>query len=261
MQKEQGFDFVPYKYGCYSFQAHADLNTLAKYGIVRQTEQGWDKVSEENFINSLKKTDKEILRLTTYLYKGKTSSELIDITYKKYPYFALKSKIADQFLSPEQIASLNKYINKKDKTCLYTIGYEGASLEKYLNQLIENDIRVLCDVRKNSLSMKFGFSKSQLKAACEGLGILYYHFPEVGIQSDQRKDLNTQADYDRLFKRYISETLPQTIDKQEFILSLLVKHQRVALTCFEANSCQCHRSHLADAITKLPQFSYQLRHL
>lgn len=261
IQKEPNFDFVPYKYGCYSFQAKADMNTLAKYGLVHQTEQGWEKISEENFVSALKKSDKEILQAVKQLYKGKTATELIGITYKKYPYFALKSKIADQYLSPGELANLNKYLVQSEEVCLFTIGYEGITLENYLNKLIKNNIKALCDVRRNAFSMKFGFSKNQLKSACEGVGIAYYHLPEVGIDSDQRHDLNSQADYDRLFKKYVSDVLPHTPDTQQYILHLLERHGRVALTCFEARSCQCHRSHLAKAISELPQFSYQLQHL
>jgi uncharacterized protein (DUF488 family) len=261
MQKEQDYNFVPYKYGCYSFQANADLNTLAKYGIIRQTDQFWEMVSNENFIVNLKKSDKEILNVIRQLYKNKTASELISITYKRYPYYALKSKISEKYLSSEEISGLEKYISQSDEICLYTIGYEGVSLEGYLNKLIRKDIKVLCDVRKNALSMKFGFSKNQLKNACEGVGIIYYHLPDVGIDSDQRQMLNTQQDYDKLFERYVVDVLPNTSSTQSFILQLLLDYRRVALTCFEAQCCQCHRSHLAKAITELPQFEYKLHHL
>lgn len=261
MQKERDFDFVPYKYGCFSFQANADLHTLAKYGLVRQTEQAWEKVSEENFITSLKKADKDILQAVKHLYQGKSASDLIGITYKKYPYYATKSKIADKYLSPEELANLNRLAVRSEESCLYTLGYEGISLESYLNKLLQKDIKVLCDVRKNALSMKFGFSKSQLKSACEGVGILYYHLPEVGINSDKRQELNSQSDYDRLFAQYVSDTLPYTLSTQQFILQLLQEHRRVALTCFEAQSCQCHRSHLAKAIAQMPDFLYKLQHL
>ncbi|MCC7465659.1 MAG: DUF488 domain-containing protein [Saprospiraceae bacterium] len=261
MQKEQDFDFVPYKYGCYSFQANADLHTLTKYGIIHQTEQSWEKVSEENFIAGLKKQDKDILLAVKKLYQGKSASELISITYKKYPYYATKSKIAEKHLSAEELVLLANYIPKSDESCLYTLGYEGISLEKYLNKLLQKDVKVLCDVRKNALSMKFGFSKNQLKSACEGVGILYYHLPEVGIDSDQRQELNNQSDYDRLFAQYVSDTLPRTYDTQMLILQLLREHNRVALTCFEAQSCQCHRSHLANALAEKPQFLFKLQHL
>ena len=144
---------------------------------------------------------------------------------------------------------------------LFTIGYEGISLEHYLNKLIKNNIKLLCDVRKNALSMKYGFSKSQLKNACEGVGINYLHIPEVGISSDKRQELNSQADYDKLFKEYISTNLSKTTSSQKEILDLLKKYKRIALTCFEADKCQCHRTHLAEAISNFKEFKYQVEHL
>lgn len=144
---------------------------------------------------------------------------------------------------------------------MFTIGYEGISLEHYLNKLIINNIKVLCDVRKNPISMKYGFSKIQLKNACEGVGIEYIHMPEVGIESSRRQELNSQADYDRLFYKYKSDTLSKETEKQEEILSLLKNKKRIALTCFEANIHQCHRKHLAESISSLDGFSSELRHI
>jgi uncharacterized protein (DUF488 family) len=109
--------------------------------------------------------------------------------------------------------------------------------------------------------MKYGFSKSQLQKYCENLSIKYIHFPEVGIQSAQRQELNNQADYDNLFMAYRKTTLSETPGTQNAIFNLLKKHQRVALTCFEANICQCHRKHLADAIANLPEFTYRIKHV
>jgi uncharacterized protein (DUF488 family) len=146
-------------------------------------------------------------------------------------------------------------------TVLFTIGYEGVSLEEYLNKLIINGIKVLCDVRKNSLSMKYGFSKTQLQKACEGVGIKYKHIPDLGIDSDKRQELNTQTDYNNLFTIYRNDILTKTRSQQEEIIELLKTYDRVALTCFEANIYQCHRKHLAEAIAKLPDFKYELKHI
>jgi uncharacterized protein (DUF488 family) len=144
---------------------------------------------------------------------------------------------------------------------LFTIGYEGISLEEYLVRLLKNDVKVLVDVRNNPLSMKYGFSKSQLKKYCASLGIDYVHIPEVGIQSDQRQELNTQSDYDKLFAVYRKNNLSKTTTSQNEILKLLKQHKRIALTCFEANICQCHRKHLAEAIETLPDFNYEVKHI
>jgi uncharacterized protein (DUF488 family) len=97
----------------------------------------------------------------------------------------------------------------------------------------------MVDVRNNPLSMKYGFSKSQLKKYCASLGIQYVHIPEVGIQSEQRQELNTQADYDKLFAVYRKNNLSKTGNAQVSILNLLKENKRIALTCFEASICQC----------------------
>lgn len=261
-QKEKkAFDFVPYKFGCFSFQANADLSTLKKYGIVSDSEKYWKKEDEIDYLNELKVEDKKTIKDFKIIYANKTSDELINLTYKRYPYYSINSTIAEKHLSKGEFKNLDNYRNFDDETVLFTIGYEGITLETYLNKLIKNNIKVLCDVRKNALSMKYGFSKSQLKNACNGVGIEYIHIPEVGIESDQRQELKTQKDYDCLFEDYKEINLKKTIDTQTEILNLLVKNKRIALTCFEANICQCHRKHLSESITNLKGFKYRLEHI
>lgn len=255
------YDFVPYKYGCYSFHANADLKTLIKYGIVLESLNSWNKVVETNYLVQLDKEDQKIVSDFAIIYKGKTNEYLINLTYKRYPYFAINSTIAKDHLSNDEIDNLNNFRSFENKITLFTIGYEGISLEEYLNKLIKNNIKLLCDVRKNAQSMKYGFSKNQLNKACEGVGIKYIHIPEVGINSDKRRELNSQKDYDALFNEYITNNLNQTIEHQKEILFLLKKSKRIALTCFEANSCQCHRTHLASAISNFKEFKYDIEHL
>jgi uncharacterized protein (DUF488 family) len=182
-------------------------------------------------------------------------------TYVHFPYWAIKSVKAESILTGEELKRVNLCKPKMGETVLFTIGYEGISLEEYLNRLLKNGIKILVDVRNNPLSMKYGFSKSQLKRYCESLSIQYIHFPEMGIQSGQRQELNSQSDYDNLFVAYRKNNLSQTQATQNKILSLLKQHNRIALTCFEANIYQCHRKHLADAISKLPGFEYEIKHI
>lgn len=259
--KKKTYDFVPYKYGCYSFQANSDLRTLEKYGIVKEENTFWSKLDNTNYLVELTNEDKKIIGDFSIIYKNKTNDDLISLTYKRYPYYAINSIIADDYLSKEELTSLDDLRRQEQDIVLFTIGYEGISLEKYLNKLIRNNIDLLCDVRRNALSMKYGFSKNQLKKACERLGINYIHIPEVGIESDKRKELNTQKDYDKLFDQYKLDNLTQTTEYQKEILNLLKKHKRIALTCFEADCCQCHRTPLAESISKLNGFEYVIEHL
>lgn len=260
-QQKPDFYFVPYKYGCYSFQANSDLNTMIKYNQVEKDGHTWKKIDNEKYIFTLKERDRRAVRYVKQMYGEKNTDELIYFTYIKYPYLAINSTIAKDRLNVYEYQMIVEARPILEDTILYTIGYEGVSLEEYLNKLIVNDIKVLCDVRKNPYSMKFGFSKALLQKACEGIGVEYIHIPELGIDSDKRQELNSQMDYDTLFSMYRKEILPLTVEYQEKVLSLLVANKRIALTCFEANINQCHRKHLAEAIANLPGFEYKLKHL
>lgn len=260
-QKNASYHFVPYKYGCFSFQANADLATMKKYEWVEENEKSWKKITKQSYFNELTESDKKALTELKNIFNHKSSEYLIKHTYRNHPYYAINSKIAHQVLNQEELKKVVKQKPISTRKALFTIGYEGVSIEQYINKLIKADVKVLCDVRKNSYSMKYGFSKSQLKMACEGVGIQFLHIPEVGIVSDKRKELNNQSDYDLLFADYVKTVLPKTISEQEMILTLIKEHQRVAITCFEKDICQCHRKHLAEAICQLPEFDYELIHL
>jgi hypothetical protein len=75
--------------------------------------------------------------------------------------------------------------------------------------LLESGITILCDVRRNPIRRKYGFSKNTLARTGENVGIRYEHLPELGIASEQRQGLDTQADYDALFDDYERTWLPK----------------------------------------------------
>lgn len=260
-QEKAEYDFIPYKYGCYSYSANADLTTMVKRGILSETESHFVNNETTDYFKMLKETDKKLISDIKTLYGKMNTNALIKHTYLNFPYWAINSIKARDILNEEQLKKVNESRPKSEETILFTIGYEGISLEEYLNRLLKNDVKVLVDVRNNPLSMKYGFSKSQLQRYCNSLGIDYVHFPEVGIQSEQRQVLNTQSDYDVLFAVYRQTNLTKTTSSQEKILDLLKEHKRIALTCFEANICQCHRKHLAEAIENLPNFKYVVKHI
>lgn len=260
-QKKAEYDFIPYRYGCYSFSANADLIAMVKKGILSETPSHFTSNETTNYFNVLKIDDKKLMLYVKDQYGKMNTDDLMRHTYLNFPYTAINSIKAREIVTIQQ---LEKIINSRptsSKTILFTIGYEGISLEEYLNRLLKNDVKVLVDVRNNPLSMKYGFSKSQLQRYCNSLEIEYAHYPEVGIQSEQRQELNTQADYDNLFAGYRKNNLTKTISSQEKILCLLKEKKRIALTCFEADICQCHRKHLAEAIENLPNFKYEVKHI
>ncbi|MBI2271848.1 MAG: DUF488 domain-containing protein [Bacteroidetes bacterium] len=260
-QLKTEYDFVPYKFGCFSFSAYADLFTMVKKGMLTETDSHFKRADKTDYLKALKEDDQKRLMEIKTLYGKMDSTALMKHTYINYPYYAIKSVKATSILTKDELEKVNKAKPQSNKTVLFTIGYEGISLEEYLNRLLKNDVKILVDVRNNPLSMKYGFSKNQLKRYCESVGVQYLHFPEVGIQSNQRQELNSQNDYDKLFAVYRKDNLTKTKPTQTAILNLLKQHQRIAITCFEANICQCHRKHLAEAIESLPSFEYEVKHI
>ncbi|MEO9884362.1 MAG: DUF488 domain-containing protein [Balneola sp.] len=261
-QDKSAYDFVPYKFGCFSFHANADLHTMIKYEQVSNEKKKWIRTEKKSWLNELKPQDRKILFSLKRDYGDKSVQELLEITYKNYPYYAINSTILEDVLGKDDQKKVTARIDQQPEgPCLFTIGYEGISLEAYLNKLILNGVKALVDVRKNAMSMKYGFNKSQLIKACEGVGIQYIHFSKVGIKSSKRKELNTQEDYDLLFEDYKKTVLPNTVDTQKDIAEVTKEYKRVALTCFEAESCQCHRRPLAEFLIQNQELNLQLIHL
>ena len=69
----------------------------------------------------------------------------IDLTFdEKTAVQKLKNRINDVFEKP--ILTKNEPQNKT----LFTIGYEGISIDKYIQKLLQNCIKTLVDVRQNA---------------------------------------------------------------------------------------------------------------
>ena len=251
------FEFVPFKYGSFSFQAAQDLSTLVTLGylqeVVVEGHSGYQYIGTFSIIDEIDMFDRQVLVDIKNKWGDASEEELIKFAYTRYPFYAINSTIAQGMLSVqewEKICNQKKNL-KKETESLFTIGYEGLTLEGYINKLILKDVHVLCDVRKNAFSMKFGFSKNLLQKACEGVGITYIHIPQLGIESEKRQELHTQADYNRLFDEYEQTTLRENYSYLKIITDAIKNQKRVALTCFENEPKTCHRSRVAKAVLSL----------
>lgn len=221
------YEFVPYRYGCYSFQAEADKRTLTKYKLLRSTAD-WQLGSKRHFAHLLDTTDKTLLDDVVRKLGSLHSRKLIQYVYRHYPYYAINSELRDQVLTDQEQAMVAAARPPEATAGIYTIGYEGKTLERFLNVLLGKNIRVLCDLRRNALSMKFGFSKRQLTNAVQELGIVYVHMPELGIDSMKRRELEFDADYQALFDEYRRTTLASNSSAVEWIAELTRNYEAVA---------------------------------
>lgn len=255
-QSRSSYDFIPYRHGCHSFTLEADRKALIRHGWLRDRS---DWVLDNQPLPAgqasnphstlLTSDDQTTLELHTQRWGTLRGDQLAKEVYIRHPFYATRSEIAGQHLSRAELLKVQECKPAPmPGPALFTIGYQGKSFESYLQQLLSSQVNVLCDVRRNPTSRKVGFSGGPMCRALNGLGIAYRHFPRLGIASAARRDLQTPSDYEQLFAEYRQTTLQTNGTDQQAIIQLLAQRKRVALTCFELEPHQCHRSSLAKAI-------------
>jgi uncharacterized protein (DUF488 family) len=259
-EKSQQYEFVPYQYGAFSFTAYSDINGLKKEDIVYEDDKCFLLRQFDKYSHKVTENDSEIINSLYMQFNGKTADDLMKLTYSNYPYYAKNSKRQD-LITLEIKNAIKATISDDNSTTLFNIGYEGKSLEGYLNLLIKNNIKTLVDVRKNPLSMKYGFSKSFLSKRTNDLGIKYIHIPELGIESDKRQSLNSFEDYQNLFTQYEDTTLKRNTESIKKVYDILMQDKRIALTCFEADKNYCHRYRIVNRMSHLYPRKFQMEHL
>ena len=124
-QTAKNYHFVPYKYGCYSFQASSDLKTLAKYNAVIDENNVIHKTDSVNYLQPLKQSDRLAINKVKNLYGNISTDDLVKSTYISHPYYAINSLTAESILNEEQLTRVIGARPVMDKRILFKIGSEG----------------------------------------------------------------------------------------------------------------------------------------
>ena len=202
------YDFFPYKYGGFSFLLYQDKSRLTDLGLL-SSQTNFQLTGRQSFFDQMHAEDRIALQALVAEIGELRGKELIRKVYLECPYYASRSTIAQRVLEQAEYQQISKIRNNAETACLFTIGYEGLSIDAFLNILLSKNIAALVDVRKNPISMKYGFSKTRLANYTRMTGILYFHIPELGVPSDLRHDLNSVIAYKRLFEYYLLRILPE----------------------------------------------------
>jgi uncharacterized protein (DUF488 family) len=255
------YHFIPYKYGPFSLQSYADISVLSNQNIVCELESKLHLNTKYDYIDELTDNDKVLLEKLATNFFHISGDNLIKKVYIEYPYYAINSTIANKLLDDDSLKRIEFARPHTKSQTLFTIGYEGIDLDDYINRLLVNNVKVLCDIRKNPFSMKWGFSKKLLKSSLENVNINYIHIPELGIESSERANLHSKNDYIQLFKKYMESTIPKASKEINLIKTLLNDYQRVALTCFEHEQTFCHRGEVVKVLQNSTEWSIPIKHL
>jgi len=253
------YDFFPYNFGPYSFcMDRIDVQSLINKDLISDFPyQIKDKKFADNILSNL---DEDSISAISNVYSkyGKMRAwQIKNYVYDKYPYFAIRNEKDSPSYSNYDPANSPKLQEAK----IFTTGYEGKSLDRFLDELIKNNVKILVDVRKNPRSMKYGFSGNTIRHYAEKVNIKYVSVPELGIEGQHRQNLETQADYDKLFVLYKKKMLPKNYEKLKTLKNLIEDDKRMALMCFEKDYKQCHRGVLSEEFKNYCNNEYGVLHI
>lgn len=237
------YEFVPYDYGPFSFSVYKDISELQRDGLVSQGEKFiWCEKGriDKKFIELPKNILNSISKVLNN-YGDLSRAQLQEYIYRKYPWYAKNSKFRHN----------TNTIKSARPTAIYTLGYEGFTIDGFLNYVLIKGLRAIIDVRNNAISRKYGFSKKTLLRLCNNLNIEYFHFPNFGIPSSYRVNIHSfnDLDYTRLWDLYEKDILGLNINRKEELIEIITD-QPSSIFCFEKNPIKCHRNRLSNILSK-----------
>lgn len=250
ISKKDYYDFFPYKYGCYSFVSFQDHGKLIKDKYLREDEEGKITILRTEDFSKIKEYDRSVILEIIARNRNYSLKELINKIYQDHPFYASKSEILEERLGKAHAAKLKNKFQGSSEPCLIGKGYEGKTIDRYLRELISENITLVIDVRRNPVSMKHNFNKKSLITKLTKVSISYVHIPELGIASALRKQVTNQQEHMQLLDDYENMLLPQLKKELEQIRELQRTYKRVALLCFEKDAELCHRTRIIRRINK-----------
>lgn len=130
---------------------------------------------------------------------------------------------------------------------LATIGYEGKTQAQMIAELKAAGVELVVDVRAVAASRRPGFSKTILAASLAEAGVGYEHLRGLGTPKAGRDAARAgRTDEMReIFSAHLAEPAAQV---QLARAIELARERPIALLCYEAQACDCHRAVVAERI-------------
>lgn len=240
------YEFLPYRYGPYSFALNRELEALVLQGYVEDQKVGRSIGYTITTIGKreVKHVDSDSIKVIAYILKkyGDLGLQpLLRDVYSRYPWYSTRSELQDLIPATATKPAMAEL-------AVYTMGYEDRSVDGFFDRLLRTGIQTILDVRANPISRKYGFAKKSLSLISGRLGLAYEHWPQLGIPSEKRKGVETPAEFQHLFGYYDRVILPKT-ENDVSLLTKKIKKTPSVLICMEREAQDCHRSRLARAIS------------
>lgn len=129
---------------------------------------------------------------------------------------------------------------------LFTVGYEGKTLDFLSATLAEEGVEVLIDVRLTPWSRRRDFTRSQLESGLARVGIEYQHEPLLGNPPENREPFRSgSVKVGRArFRRRLNNGSAEALQA----LSQLVTKKTAAIMCVEEDEDRCHRQVIVEVL-------------
>jgi uncharacterized protein (DUF488 family) len=137
---------------------------------------------------------------------------------------------------------------------LSTIGYEGKTLEEFLDALSQAAVERVIDVRAVAASRRPGFSKTALAGALAERGIGYLQLRALGTPKAGREAARSGkvAAMRAIYAEHL-ETPEAELAMEQANAAAMERHS--ALLCYEADASCCHRAIVAERLGQRGEFS------
>lgn len=127
---------------------------------------------------------------------------------------------------------------------IYSVGYEGLTLDGLVDRLSGAHVTTLVDVRLNPVSRKPGFSKRRLTEALAAVGIEYVHEKSLGNPVENRESFRDGDGHEgrARMREILSNGAGEALDRVVGLAST----DRIAVLCVEREPERCHRNVITD---------------
>lgn len=131
---------------------------------------------------------------------------------------------------------------------IFTIGYQESTTDAVLGTLAAAGVSLLVDVRAVAASRRPGFSKRQLAAGVDSVGIGYLHLRGLGTPPDGRLAARSGR-HDELRRIYDAHLLTSTaMAELDELAGLVADGAPLCLLCYERHADHCHRRILVERL-------------
>jgi ParB family chromosome partitioning protein len=176
----------------------------------------------------------------------------------------MATKIADRAKQIQFVRTVEKYkltIEEAQKLLvrlindtIYTVGYEGRTLEDLVEILNKNEIKVVIDIRHQAEFVNQQFTEELLKRILPQHNIKYVYLKELGVPEILRKPyVEGKIPHDCFKAYYVEAILKPNVELLTKIIEENRAVGRIALMCFERHAVlkekqkhYCHRSFVAE---------------